>query len=326
MRIYLPLACLIIFGLIIKLSIMVYLVGLPSGNFSVQQDNYATYARALYDGKLHTREFDVGDHRLFPGYPVIILLLLPIFQNEILAGLFITFISYIVAIILFWKLTKNMYVTGVFLFFPPIWFSVTNKVATEPLIVMLLLGALYAYLQKNYYFSGFILGIAFDVRLIAICLLFSFLIQKNNISQKAQLLFGFGMTASLLFIYNIWQFGIKNIFLQFALYPKVGKGTVGVIQLVQDLLRTLDWHQYHIFISGLLYITVSLMGLCFLYTVRKRTQFYTIYFWWAFFSLLFVLFFGPTPLLEEFGRFLVPFFPALLIGYATILKMKIRPI
>lgn len=317
----------LIFGiLIVALIGRLLLVGihLREPNFSFQQDNYVDYAVALKKGILGTWQFPQDDTRLFPGYPIFIFLLVPILKSEITAGLAISLAASILAIYLFWLLTKNSIATAIFAFFPPVWVMQGTKVATEPITAFLLLAAIILYQQRLFLLAGLVLGLAADIRLISLCLLAALLIQaylKNKREAILPLLSGFIPAFSLLFLFNYFIFGAAGIFQQFIIYPPAGRAAFGGIQIIQDVFRTLDWGQYRILLSGLFYLFMNLLALFQLYKYRKTSPLFQIFFYWMFFSLLFIFTFGPTPLLEEFRRFAVPFTPALILGLLSF-KMK----
>jgi hypothetical protein len=101
------------------------------------------------------------------------------------------------------------------------------------------------------------------------------------------------------------------------LYPKVG-GTAGssiaIIQIFKDILRSINWQQYRILFSGSFYILFSILGTYLLYKYKNIKPIYNVCFLWSLFSLVFILSYGPNPLLEEFRRFIIPFVPSLIIG------------
>lgn len=316
----------VILAIILILALLFRLIlinnHLHDPHFSIQQDDYATYANALVHGTLNTPHFQ-PDERLFPGYPVLIVILNPVFKSEILSGFLISLASSILAIYLFWLLTKSLLATAAFAFFPPVWILQSTKVATEPLTVFLLLLGITLYLKKKYLWSGIIIGYAFDVRIIAVCLLLALLwhLNKTKAYKNMRLmLWGFVPTALLLFIFNYF-FLDKNIFQQFLLYPTIGKATFGVLQIFRDLFRTIYLHQYKILISGLFYVFINLIGVILLYKKRKKSELYSIAFVWMALSLIFIFSIGPTPLLDEFLRFSVPFSPALIL---SVLPLPVR--
>jgi hypothetical protein len=97
-----------------------------------------------------------------------------------------------------------------------------------------------------------------------------------------------------------------------------GFSHLGIITIVKDIFRAFDWKQYRILISGLFYLTLNFFTLISLFRLRLKKQLFRIAFFWQLSSLGFIFSFSPIPLLEEFGRFTVPFVPAIILGLQTI--------
>lgn len=293
--------------------------------YAIQQDGYADYVAVLKGGGVNNNEFSLAETRLFPGYPILIFLAAPIFRSEIIAGLAINFISSALAIFLFWKIVKNTFLTSIFSFFPPVWFFQSTKISTEPVIVLLLLLSVFVYLRKKYLITGLLLGFSFDIRLISICLLFTLLLISFNLRFYKSLilmLLGFFPIFLALFVYNFFIFGHEGLFRQFQVYYTINTVNVGAVQILKDIFRTIDWKQYRILVSGLFYLTINLLALFQLFRYKNSSLIYKISFYWMGFSLLFILTLGPTPLLEEFSRFSVPFVSALVLGVSTLFLNK----
>lgn len=306
----------VILALALILRLFLVNLHLSDPNFSLQQDNYLFYANALKTGTIDPSA-TTGDMRLFPGYPIAILLFSLIF-SPLFSAFFISILASILAIYLVWIITKSPKTTAFFAFFPPIWIMQGTKIATEPLAVFLLLFSLYLFLKNRLLWSGLLLGLAFDVRIISFCLLLAlitFLFTNKQFEKLKLLTIGFIPTSLGLFIYNFFVFGNTGIFKQFVNLNQNYNGLkLGFFQLVDDLFRSLSWHQYRIFLSGSFYIIFVLIGLYLLFK-NKKSNIRKICFLWTFFSLIFVLSLSPTPLLEDFGRYLVPVMPALSIAF-----------
>lgn len=295
---------------------------LKNPTFHIQQDNYVDYALSLKKGVLNT--YTNINTRLFPGYPIMILALGFIFHSELVAGLFINIAFSLGSIYLFWLLTKNVLATSALAFFPPIWVEQSAKISTEPLTVFLLLLAIILFTNSYFFIAGLIIGLAFDVRLISICLLFTFLwmnYKEKRYPEITKMLLGFAISASILFVYNYWIFGQSGIFKQFYTYYSIDRVSIGVIQIIKDIPRAIDWKQYRILLSGTSYVVLNFLALYTLYKNRIKSNVNMIFFLWMIFSMLFVLSIGPTPMLEEFSRFTVPFVPALIFGLLPLVKI-----
>lgn len=305
------------------LYLNVNLLNNQRGIRSIQQDNYVNYAKAIRENTLNSPSFLRTDTRLFPGYPIAINSLTFIISSEIVSGIIISIVSSLFSIWIFWLITKDKLSTSIFTIFPPVWITQSTKIANEPLVTFLMLLSIFMYFKKKYIFTGITLGLAVNVRLIAICLLPAFLLTSlsaNKRTTSIRILIGFTSSALLLLPYNYFYFGKENIFLQFIIYPQVGIGAIGILQLMQDLVRTLDWKQYRIFFSGVFYIFISMISTLSLFVIRKKSIHDFVFFYWLLFSLFFILLYGPTPILEDFSRFTVPVSPAIVLGITFFLK------
>lgn len=252
------------------------------------QDNYAGYARGIIPPE---------DLRLFPGYPM----LLSVFPNGILLNLVLSSLS----VLLFQIVTGNLFLTVLFSIFPPIWVYQGAKISTEPLTVFLLLISILLLNKKYYFLSGLVSGLTIMVRLIAVC--FGLAVFVNTKSRN--FVAGFILGASGLFIYNYFIF--DNLFIQFVVYPQIGGAAgsaIGLIQIIKDIFRAIDWGQWRILLSGFFYLIISFVALYRLFRLNR------LLFFWLLFSLIFIFSLSPAPLLEEYSRFLVPVVPAIIIG------------
>lgn len=320
----------LVFIVLLAFAVRIFtlIFSLNNPHFDILQDNYIGYIQELKNGKLNIA--GNPDSRLFPGYPLLMLTVSSIFYMPlIVSGLLISIISSIFCVVLLNNITKSKLAVLLFSIFPPVWILSSVKIATEPLTVLLLLISLYLYLRKNYLPAGLILGISTGVRLISICLFAAFLImliQKNK-NKLFPLISGFISAFSLFIIYNKIVFG--NFFHQIFLYPKIGGASgssIGIFQLVRDILRTLDWHQYRILFSGIFYIGLFIAAILILFKYKNKNNIFRISFYWLLFSLIFILIYGPSPILEEFARFSVPSMPAIIIGITAPIEFYKRKV
>ncbi|MDP3987957.1 MAG: EpsG family protein [Candidatus Levybacteria bacterium] len=314
-------------GGIVFISLILRLVILNSQmknpSFEIQQDRYVDYAIALKEGTINNADkFSQPETRLFPGYPILILFVSKLVGNETVAGVVISLVSSALAIFIFWDLIKSTFLTGVFAFFPPVWVVQSTKITTEPLTVLFLLLSVVLYKRQNFFLTGLLLGAAFNIRLISLCLLLAFFVisfRKKYYKSIMLMLVGFIILFSMLFVYNFSVFGYSGLFKQFQTYYSINNVSIGGIQIARDIIRTIDWKQYRILFSGLFYLAINLFALFQLYKHKNVSLLFQISFYWMLSSLIFVFFLGPTPLLEEFSRFSVPFFPALIIGLSALI-------
>lgn len=312
MKIIIPI---LVVALILRIILTFYQVS--DRNFNIQQDNYVDYASDLNKGFSSKSFLNISDTRLLPGYPILIFLISKLMISPTAAGYGISLFSSLLSIYLFWKLTKKMFATLIFTIFPPIWVEQSVKVSTEPVTVLLLLLSIILYKKKKIFYLGVVLGLATDIRLISIALLGALiwhLAFSKKISEVKNLLLGFIPIFLLLFVYNYFVFGNYGIFRQFEFYPSVGRASIGFIQIFKDFLSAFSHGQYRSLFSGVFYILLTLLAMRGLYRKRKTSNFNRICYYWAVFSILFIFTYGPTPLLGEYRRFLVPVLPALIVG------------
>jgi len=305
----------ILVALALRILVTFYQGTIP--NFRIQQDNYADYATALSRGFSSRYFFTAADARLFPGYPILIFLLSRLMLSTVAAGYIISLLSSLSAIYLFWLLTENALATWIFAILPPIWIAQSVKVATEPVTVLLLLISVILYKKKKIFYSGVILGLATDVRLISVCLLAAIalrLLFSKKRHEIVNLTLGFMPVFSLLFAYNYLVFGNLGIFQQFHYNAVVVRTSVGFIQIFKDFVNAILKKEYRTLLSGFFYILISMWGIIGLYSKRKLSDFNNLCYYWALLSLLFIFAYGPIPLLGEYRRFLVPVIPALILG------------
>lgn len=308
--------------LILFLALVVRLISsfyqLHDPNFTIHQDNYVYYANLLSKGVINDAlRFSTYDARLFPGYPLLIFLAMKVIGSPVIAGYVISLASSLFSIYLFWVITKKTFATLLFSIFPPIWVAQSTKITTEPLTVFLSLLAIILYRKNTIFLSGVVLGLSTSVRLVTICLLIAILFQMVFLKKWKNieyLTLGFLPFTLLLFVYNYLVFGQEGIFKQFDLYPSIAHASNGLLQVVKDIFRAIDWHQYKILFSSIAYMILSLWALVKLFKYRKYSSLTQLFFYWVLFSLIFVFLYGPVPLLEEFRRFIVPIMPAIIFG------------
>lgn len=319
---------LLILAFAILLRIIFVIFNLHNPSFDFQQEHYTQYIAALKSNSINSMGFPETEKRLFPGYIILILGLSLIINSTIVSGIVISIIAFILSYILVWKIFKNLLTNFIFAFFPPVWVIQTTKSATEPITVLFLLSSLYFFLKKSYFLTGIFIGLALNIRLISITLLFVFIFKllKNKMHKESiNLLIGFLLTSSILLMFNYMVFGQKNLFIQFVnIKGNYGTQTLGIIQIVKDIYRTIDWHQYRILFSGLFYLIINIFGLFLLFKFRKLSNLYDICFYWFLFSLIFIFTFSPFTLIENFGRYTAPLLAPLAYAYSTLISKLIK--
>jgi|WetSurMetagenome_2_1015567.scaffolds.fasta_scaffold52695_2 Gpi18-like mannosyltransferase len=304
------------------IRIITLVISLNNPHFAIIQDNYLDYSKEVINGTINN--INNVNSRLLPGYPLLILTVSFLTSMPpIVSGLFISIVSSILCVTIFNNIFKNKIAVMLYSLFPPVWILSSVKIATEPLTAMLLLFSIFLFLKKKYFLAGLVTGFATGVRFISVCLLAAFIVTliRKHKRKILPLFSGFAIPIFLFLIYNLIVFG--NIFHQILLYPRIGGASgssIGILQLISDFPRSLDWHQYRIFLSGSFYIVFSIIGCLFLYKYRNNSDVFKISFYWLLFSLIFILSYGPSPLLEEFSRFIIPCLPAIIIGITAPFK------
>lgn len=312
---------LLIFALILRLFFSYFVFTYQHDRLI--QDDYPSYADALLAGNLNTPTFVDFDKRLFPTYPILIVITKPLFTTSLYAGIALSILSSIVAIYLSFKLFKDKLLVLLMVISPPVWIEQSAKVANEPFFIVLALSALMLFFKKRYLFTGFIMGLAFTTRPVALMLIVSlliFLLQKKQFMQAGKTLIGFILPVLLLVLFNYFVFGPHELLQQFSHPDRYGHLRFGFIQISQDFYRTLDWKQYKIFISGTFYVGTNLFALVILLLNRKKSDLIYICFLWISTTLLFILTFSPFTLLDDFGRYALASLPAYLLGFSLFYK------
>ncbi len=314
----------IILFLALILRFIVIYVNYHNPNFEFQQESYSYYINSLKDGSITSHDFSPVEKRLFPGYIMLILPFTNLIDNSVVIGIVLNIFLFIVSFFLVWKIFKNVLTNLIFAFFPPVWIMQTSKASSEPLTVTLLLTSLLFFSKKLYLQTGLVIGFAFSVRTVSICLLLAFLIPlffKKKYDEIIRIILGFLTTASILFMYNYLVFGKTDLFTQFTnLDQNYGIVRIGFIQMYQDIIRTIDWGQYRILFSGIFYMIINFFSLFILFKNRKKSNLINVCFYWMLFSLLFVFSLSPFTLIENFGRYTTPASPMIAVAFAIFIQ------
>lgn len=309
---------LVILASSLLLKLLVVYANFQSPNFHFLQENYDIYTQALKTGAINDSKFSVYETRMFPGYVLAILPFTYFFNDIIKIGIVLNLIFFSISFFLIWKIFRSVFINFLFSFFPPIWISQSTKASSEPLTVLLLLSGIFALTKKYYFLTGLILGIAFNVRIISVCLFLAILVAQlfeRKFNEGIKLSFGFLITASLLIIYNFFIFGSSNLMIQFTnLDQNYQTVTIGFIQIFNDILRTIDWGQYKILFSGIFYLIINLGALIILFKLRNKSEIIKICFYWTLFSLIFIFSLSPFTIIENFARYALPIIPAVCLA------------
>lgn len=279
------------------------------------------YAEALAQPQF-PNNLTAWDTRLFPGLPFLIFLLNFVTSNSIISGCLVTLTCLSLIFWIAYLFCKNPLYSFWLTLFPPIILEQTSKVSTESVLIAVLFMAYYYFNKKKFILVSLILGFAFIVRPVALCFFIPviyILLKQKNYKKILLSLLCFSLFPILLFIFNFHFWPQDFLFRQFLSYPKVVTNNWVIIQVISDLRRTLDWHQYRIFISGSLYLLFSFY--LFIIMVKNKNLLLKI---WSILTFLFIFSLGPIPVLEDTRRYLAVFFPlTLLANYPLFLKNKL---
>lgn len=299
------------------LAVIRRLVGL------VQEDNYVGYALSFNQG---LKDLSYYDSRLFPGFPIIIYVLNLILGNPHIASFIIMFFFFILSFLLFGKITKSGNNLFIFLF-PPIMLDVVSKIANEYLTIFLILLTVYFFLNKKYSLSAFAAGLCMWVRPVGVLLfpamLISLFIYKKE-KIKLPVFLSFLAPIGLFMIFNYQFFNTLSPFYQLFVYKEVSPygNSIGFIQIIIDIYRTILFKQPSVFFSGVFYLGLFLYGVVKL--VKNFPSFKNINHFFISVSIILMIFYvfvySFNPFLENLGRYIVP----IIILWWVLFKDKIN--
>jgi Gpi18-like mannosyltransferase len=293
---------------------------------ALEQDPYLAYTQALSSAEF-SQVLSQADSRLFPGLPWLIFLVRLIFQDSLVSGLVISGLALLVIFWIGWRLSKSLSYAVWLTLFPPIVFEQTSKISTETVVMALLCLAYWLMAKKRFLLASFLLGYATVVRPISACLFIAmllYLIKAKKERFKAGLIYV--LFPLVLLVFNVYYWGWSGSFHQLGVYQVVGRATLGLGQLAADVARTIDWGQWRILVSGLIYL--GFYGFLLKLLLEKKGDFLfkgdgKMIKAWVVLTTVFILVAGTTPMLEEIRRFMAVFFPlALLVSYKTVLKQR----
>ena len=265
---------------------------------------YWEYGQSL----LGRYQLDTVNMRLFPGTGFLYALFGLFITNRFLAGLVVSLVVLFGILYILRKFDSSVsifFLVG----FPPVVLRSFGVISSESIYIFLLLLSFFLWKKRRKNWSYGILGILLWIRLITIVVVFVRVIldiKEKNILQAIKGIGIIAASAGVFVAYNLIRF--HQPFMQFVEYPHAGHAEIAIFQLLQDIPRSLSWHQYTIFLSGISYLI--LLAVYFFFAARKykQTALSTYYFWSAIAMTCFVFTIGPTPFLEEFPRFLIPVF------------------
>jgi hypothetical protein len=182
------------------------------------------YAFANFDGvyylKIAKDGYQQYEQAFFPLYPLLIRFFSVFFKNYLLAGLFISNLSFFLGLIIFLKYLKLVstnfnklqpILTILFLLlFPTSFFF--GAVYTEGFFFLLVVSTFYFLAKKNYGWAGFTAFLAGLTRINGVLLIIPFFLEliKNFKKNKDLWLLGFVLTTPLLGLLTYMRFLLKT--------------------------------------------------------------------------------------------------------------------
>lgn len=301
------------FFLILILAVFLALYRFNHG--VVQQDNYIGYAQ-YFPSNIPNVSF--YDSRLLPGLSILIYLLHFVTKNYFAAGYLITMISFAGSYFVLYKLTRSSY-SFLPLVFPPVLLNLATLIDTEYPFIFLTIFSYFLFKKNDFKWAFLLIGISVWFRLAGLSILtgiFIYMLLKKKIAKFFIYLPYFMIPVVLLFIYNIHNFGVKNPFYQLFTYEALHPGRInmGIVQLVQDLVRAYRWGWFRILSSGIFYIFF------YFYLFIKSFNKKDVKFWLIAGIYLFTLTVNLVPFLENLGRYLAPTVPIFWLIYYKKIK------
>lgn len=277
-----------------------------------QQDNYVLYAKSFANNFVNLPHYE---SRLMPGFPFLIHLASSITKNYIFSAYFLTITLFILNYSLLYKIT-NSELSVIPLIFPPAMFNIATMIATESLTLFLIILIYTLANSRKYETASFISGVGFAVRpIISVTYpaLFLTLYLKNRKILTFRSVLLFFIPVVFLAIFNNENFGDFSPFYQVMTYKNLAPHGTGIalFQIIPDLIRSIEWRQYSIFLSGLFYLGFFAVMLVNIYNkIRIRKDLISIFsFTSTIMMSVYVLSYSFTPFIENFGRYIIPMVP-----------------
>jgi hypothetical protein len=284
--------------------------------------DYLRYAEAI-------RQLDLsalgGYHaRLYPGYPLVLAVLGPPLGGGV-AGLLVSMLGAAAACLLFYQATGDRWLARYFYLLPPAWLLFSAVVMSEGLFMALQLGALLLFTRGRPLPAAAVLGLAAVVRPVSVLLAGAMLLALVW-QRRWRALLPFALLTALPSVgwmavsYLAWG----NLFANVTHYGAtplegtlVGLPFQGILAMLLSGQVPL-WKQAYVLVN----IGVSLAGIAVAawQFFRVRDAWTLLLFVWITSSVLFYASIGmPWWAFNEYVRYIITFFPALLIVLSPLL-------
>lgn len=203
--------------------------------FPVYSEFIGPIARANFDGEhyLKIAEYGYGLYQqaFFPLFPLLIKYLSPLFfSNTLLAALCIVHVSFLITLVLLYKLVKidwnektARFTILFFVFFPTSFFLLS--VYTESFFLALIVGSFYAARKKNWLIAALLGILATGTKFIGIFLLPALMIEwyiSNKITVQQLLSKKFFLTRNALSLFFLCCIPLGLLSYMFYLYVSIG--------------------------------------------------------------------------------------------------------
>lgn len=287
---------------------------IPDG---LEEENFLIYTDSLLSGNFpHGLSF--YDTRIFPGLPLILVILELSFHNYLLvvplfAAVFLFLFYYSV-----FALTRNYWLAVAATLFPPVLWEITSKVSTESVTIPLLLIAYYWYFKKQQVIVPSLLtGFAAIVRPAALfCYLAFFLycLAQKEWKKMFFSLSGFLIFPLALLVFN--QYFFNDIFYQLNTYNRIDIAGFVPLKVFSTAPELVSAGALRAVVVGFVYmifsvvLTVKVLRNTGDFLMDNDELFIKI---WILSSLIFMLTIGPERILFEINRYLAVLFPVISI-------------
>lgn len=290
--------------------------------------NFVVIAKSLYNPQVIKQFNFLGGWMTpimfacnFPLYPVLIRLFS--FIGYFRSMLFVSLGFSLLTIWLFYYFVKKfrlsanaLFLSLVFIFFPPRWFSVYHVGNSEPVFLFFTLLAMVFFYQKNYFYSGLSAGLAQLARFQAILyfpvFIILFLFQKKQKISSRKVLWYLLIPFGLLLVFGLYLFQYNDFLAYFH-----SRDTVSLFKWVPFSIFNFKepWVQ-SIWLEEVIFLFVlELLAISNLFRMGKKYHSLAIFALLLFLPTLFVV-------QKDISRYSLWLAPALVIGLEEFIQRK----